>query len=290
VNLGLRAVIFLFLSLAAISSEAHPPWGIAVDHSGNIYIADILHNERGTVWKVSPQGLATALFTDFHAHNVNVDRDGNLYTSHGEGEHMMIRRNVKGTIDTLFFTRDIEKYYGGNSMVTPAGDIVFGIDKYIWKLNSDGKKEKLSNYVLDWNQAIYADQSGNIYATDIGDGRGSIIKFNSDGEATQVASNLITRLDRPYDPHQDVLLGMYVDIKENLYVAETAGQRIIKIKGSRHYTFYKSIGSWFPTAITFYRGKAIILEHQWNRGLKGPRIISYDPETKERNVIYSWKN
>lgn len=270
-----KLVAFLSLLLFSFATSiAHPSWGLVIDDDGNFYFADIMHNERGSLWKLDSNGLLTLLQRDFHAHNVNLDSNGNLIAASGEmDEHFMLRILPDGQIDTLISASDYKIFNGGNCSYTPNHEIIFQAENYFWRINSEGEKEKISEYKFKWNQSIYADKYGNYYGPEIGDGSGKIIKITPDGKAEVLAQNLITKLDRPYDKHNDVLLGIVRSPHGEIYVAELAGQRIIEIGwDGLSRTFYKSVGDWFPSAICFHSTGIYVLEYKQKGGNAGPRI------------------
>ncbi len=268
--------ILLFLCVSIIKSEAHPAWGITVDSKGNIYFADILHNQRGSLWKLTHDGNLVLLARNFHAHNVSLDGNENLISSNGEEHHTLIRFYPDGRRDTLFSTHNYNQFFGGNATIGPQGEIYFGIENHIWKLQPDGTRKKISDYAFGWNQAIYVDPDGIVYGPDIGSGSGWLVRIDKSGKATVLAKDLITRLNRPYDKHDDILLGMTKGPDGAIYIAEKAGQQIIRItqKGVKS-TFYKTEDEWFPSAIAFQNNSAFILEYHLNNR-SGPRIIRVD--------------
>lgn len=268
--------------------RAHPSWGIVVDKHRNIYFADIMHYERGSVWKLSNTGELTLLFKDFHAHNVSLDKNGNLVTAHGEmDEHTMLRVNQSGTIDTLYHATNYLDFNGGNCTYSPKEEIIFGAGKHLWRINEKGAKERISKHKFGWNQTVYADRYGNYYAPDIGDGKGKLIKIDSHGEATIIAENLITKSERPYDKHGDILMGVTEGCDGKIYIAELAGQRIIRINKNSSETFYRSEGDWIPSGIDFFAGDAYILEYKQKNGNAGPRIIKVD-ESGKKTIIFDY--
>ena len=282
---------FIFYILALICCEAllaHPPWGISVDAQGNIYFADIFHNGRGSVWKLNSDEKLELLLSDFHAHNVSLDASGNLITGHGEGTHTMVRVNRDGGLDTLHHSTDHKAFFGGNCTYSQAGEILFGMEKHLWRIGTNGEREKLSDHLFEWNQVIYADALGYYYGTEIGEGNGRVVRIDQSGNATIIASNLISKVDRPFDKHFDVLLGMTRAPNGNIYVAETAGQRIVEINETqRTETFYRSDGDWFPSAICFNGEDAYILEFKTKNGAAGPRIIKFN-SSGERTQIFDY--
>ncbi|MEZ4892511.1 MAG: hypothetical protein R3A50_13850 [Saprospiraceae bacterium] len=273
---------FLYLSF----SQAHPAWGIAIDKDRNIFFADIMHNGRGTVWKLTSEGELVKIFGDFHAHNVSIDAEGNLITAHGEDHHTLLRVSKDGAIDTLFHTLDFHEFFGGNCSYTPRGEIIFGIDKYIWRINAQGKKVKVGDYAIEWNQSVFGDEEGNYYGPNIGTGKSQLIKIDANGKASILAENLIAK--HPFDPHSEVLLGMSKGPDGHLYIAEVAGQRIIKVLDNQQTeTYYKADGDWVPTGLCFFEGEAYILEFKSKGRDEGPRITKMDEAGKD-TVIFNY--
>ncbi|MCW5521036.1 hypothetical protein J1N09_14395 [Aureitalea sp. L0-47] len=289
--MSLKALLFAILfALPILNGLAHPAWGIAVDEQGNIYFTDIFHNERGSLWKLHFNGTLELLLSDFHAHNVSLDVDGNPVSAHGEEHHTMVR--LKGSVvsDTLYSTTDIEEFFGGNCTYTKAGDILFGINKKIWRIDTEGNLSAISNHRFEWNQGLFSDTDGNVYAPDIGRDNGAVIKIDTSGQANVIATELITLTNGEFDPHQDVLLGIGKDKEGWLYIAETAGKRIIKFseEGERE-TFFTAEGDWFPCGITFQNGSAYILESKMDNGYEGPQItkVSVDGSSE---VIFNYES
>ena len=269
--------LFVISFFAFLQLVAHPAWGIVVDENRNIYFADIAHHQRGAVWKLTAEGELKLLLRNFHAHNVSLDKEGRLVTSHGENTQRLIRINLDGSLDTLFQSTNFQDFNGGNSTYSLQGNIFFQIDHYVWKIDADGQKTKHHPQYLKWNQTIYVDQEETIYVVDIGIGNGVIYQLYPDGKSSVLATDLISTLDRPKDKHMDILLGITKGCDGFLYVAETAGQRIVKILPDQKVaTFYQAPADWTPTGIDFFAGEAYILEYRGSALHIGPRIVKID--------------
>ena len=86
----------------------------------------------------------------------------------------------------------------------------------------------------------------------------------------------------------DVLLGITKGCDDHIYIAETAGKRIIKIlDNQKHETFYKAENNWTPVGIDFFAGDAYILEYRGFGRSKGPRIVKVN-EAGEKSVIFNY--
>ena len=250
-----------------------------------------MHNGRGSVWKLTPEGKLILLLSDFHAHNVSLDKEDQLITAHGEEHHTMIRLEDSGAVDTLITKNDYRYFFGGNCTYALNDDIFFSAEGFIWRLNALGEREQFSDHRLEWNQSILATNGGSIYAPDIGNGKGELWKFDSTGNARLVATDLITKFeDREYNRHDDVLLGMAVDLEDNVYITDKAGQRVVKIdKRGEKSEFYRASGKWFPTGLAFKGTSAFILEYEEGGAQGGPRIIQRGAEG-EVKVIFDYQS
>ncbi len=280
-------LIFSFLP----SATAHPSWGLRVDHQGNIYFADIFHQGRGSLCRLTPDGQLAVLLKDFHAHNINLDAQGNPVSAHGEGNHTMVRLHRDGTLDTLFHTENFEEFFGGNAAYLPTGEILFQIDHHLWVIDGQGNKSKYNDHYLKWSQSTYVDKKGVVYVPEIGDGQGKVYQLDRNGEAKLLADHLITKTaKRPYDKHNDVLLGIAQGCDGHIYVCETAGRRIVKIeKTGKTSTFYRPDDGWTPCAVDFFQGDAYIQEYHLEKAARGPRIVKIS-EVGEKRILFDYES
>ncbi|MFI6473028.1 SMP-30/gluconolactonase/LRE family protein [Streptomyces sp. NPDC050516] len=198
----------------AIATRLHYPYGVAVDRSGNLYIADH-YNHR--IRKVTPNGNITtvagngdagyvsdggpAISTRLHYPvAVAVDGDGNLYIAD--------RHNHR-----------IRKVTSNGIITTVAGN---GTAGYV----SDGGPAIGTRLHYPWGLAL--DEAGSLY---IGDGHNHRVrKVTSDGVITTVAGTgtagyvddggpaAATRLFYPY--------GVALDRAGNLYIADSSNHRV----------------------------------------------------------------
>ena len=128
----------IFIIMAAVfgfwlapSAAAHPPTGIVVDRSGNVYFSDL-----ETIWKFSTEGKLSVFRAGQrgrHVHELTIDSDDNVY-----GSDLSYNPGTKGWI--------------GN----------------VWKMKPDGQITYLleSTENSPRGMSIWLDQAGNMYSVD----------------------------------------------------------------------------------------------------------------------------
>ncbi len=210
----------------ATSAQLNTPTGVAVDGSGNLYVADQYNH---CIRKVSLSGIITtvagtgnqgyggdggpATSADLYSPTgVAVDDDGNLYIA-DQSNHRIRKVNTSGMITTVAGTGN-QGYSGDSGLATsaylnsPTGIAVdisgnlFIADNYnhrIRKVNTSGVIATVAGggYGSDGGQATFAyldsptgvtvDGSGNLYIADQADHR--IRKVNTSGVITTVAGD-----------------------------------------------------------------------------------------------------
>ena len=245
---------------AATAAQLNSPWDVAVDGSGNLYIADRNNNRirkvnsAGNISTVA--GTGTAGFSGDGAaavaaqlqspQGVALDGAGNLYIADA-GNHRIRKVDSSGNISTVAGNGTAS--FGGDSgaataaqLSDPSGGVALdgagnlyivdrGNDR-IRKVDSAGVistvagRERLSN-----PQDVALDGSGNLYIADMGNHR--IHKVNSAGVISTVAGSgtagfsgdggaaTAAQLNQPR--------GVAPDGAGNLYIADSNNQRIRKV-------------------------------------------------------------
>jgi uncharacterized protein (TIGR03437 family) len=194
------------------------PEGVAVDSSGNVYIADTADN---MVRKVTTDGLITTIAGDSlagyagdtflaltsevnHPGDVALDSQTNVYIA-DTGNALIRRITNDGLINTFAGTASLEGYAGDGKAATLAGLI----EPYAIAL--DGASNLFIAERQDARIRIVVAANGNIY-TVVGNGS---LGFSGDGAAANQAI-----LNQP--------TGIALDPSGNLYIADSENYRIRK--------------------------------------------------------------
>ncbi len=201
----------------ATSASLHSPYGVGVDSSGNLYIAD-LNNSRirkvsagGTITTVAGNGFSgssgdngpatsASLYNPF---GVALDNGGNLYIADQSNNR-------------------IRKVSAGGTITTVAGNGTFAF-------SGDGGPAISAS--LNVPTAVAVDSSGNLYMADQHNQR--IRKVSAGGTITTVAGNSTAGFSGDSGPAISASLNgptaVAVDSGGNLYFADTSNNRIRKV-------------------------------------------------------------
>jgi sugar lactone lactonase YvrE len=201
---------------AATSALLDTPTGVAVDASGNVYIADS-HNHRirevsgGTITTIAgtgtsgfggDNGSATASLLSLPS-GITVDKSGNLYIA--DTGNNRIREISGGTITTI--AGDGEEFYAGDGGTATAA-------------------------ALDSPTSVAVDASGNVY---IADRLNQRIRVVSGGTITTFAGTSTAGFSGDGSAPTGATLskpsGVSVDAAGNVYIADTDNQRIREVGG-----------------------------------------------------------
>jgi uncharacterized protein (TIGR03437 family) len=192
---------------SAVGSQLNFPFGLAVDKSGTLYIADGLNNRvrkvsGGVITTVAGNGTAgftgdNASATSAELNNptgVAVDSSGNLYIA--DSANNVVRKVANGTITTFAGSNSAGAGYSGDTGTATGA--------------------QLNNPV-----GVAVDASGNVYIADAGN---NVVRQVYSGNIITAAVGFT---------HPD---GVAVDSSGNLYVADTVARRIVKLSGGVYTT------------------------------------------------------
>jgi kumamolisin len=231
------------------SANFNYPSGIAVDTSGNIYIADFNNN---VIRKVTPSGVVTtpygslagtagstngsgnaATFTT--PNGVAIDSSGTLYIA--DTGNNLIRKIVSGSVSTMAGTGGQFSAPGGIAVdnfsnvyvadsgndvirkISPSGTVTLvagqiGVAGYA---NGSGQSQALFNNP----SGVAVDNAGNLYVTDFGNA--AVRKIDTSGNVTTIAGQAMVSGFRD-GPGALALfnapVGIAIDASNNLYVTD----------------------------------------------------------------------
>ncbi len=178
-------------------AQLNLPYGVSVDSSGNVYIADLGNNR---IRRVSPAGVIVSLPGVFKApRNVLADGQGNLYVSEFDANRVR-RINADGTVTAI----------AGNGTRGRSGDFGPALQA---TLNSPA--------------GLALDPAGSLYIADSGN---SMIRKVSAGLITTVLGNGVPGSQVP--AQLNLPTGVALDAFGNLYVADSGNGRIRKLSAS----------------------------------------------------------
>ena len=201
----------------AVNAQLSDPTGVATDNSGNLYIAD---SGNTVVRKVSAAGIITTIAGNgssgysgdggpasdaqiANPYGIAVDAGGNLYIADG-GNSVVRKVSAAGIITTI----------AGNGSSGYSGDGGAG-----------------ASAQLDLPSSVALDASGNLYIADSYNYR--IRKVSAAGIITTLAGNGSNNYSGDGGVAASAQLsepeGVAVDAAGNLYIADTANQRVRKV-------------------------------------------------------------
>lgn len=267
-RLGFVAAGLLLVS----SAQAHEGWGIVVDRAGAVYFADIPAN---AVWKVSREGKVEKVAANKHSHALVLDSSGALY---GTNPHLTLpirsvwRRAPGGSLADLLpptenlplglqsFTRDeAGNVYSAGAWDARAPEVV------LLRRGRDGRISPVAGGSVGHADGIGREARflgidgmawgpyGLLYLAD-----GPYVRrVGPDGSVSTLGGGPIT--ERRWD---EDLLGIAVDAGGNVYVADNAGRRIVRITPTGTVSAALTTGSiWTPTGVAVAGDGLYVLEH-----------------------------
>jgi DNA-binding beta-propeller fold protein YncE len=285
------------------------PFGVAVDSSGNVYVADtgnkriMKFNSNGSfLTKWGSVGSGDYQFN--HPEGVAVDSSGNVYVADTDNHRIM-----KFTSNGSFITKwgsygsgDYQFYYPSGVAVDGSGNVYVadGMNHRIMKFTSNGSfitkwgSKGSGDYQFDGPSGVAVDSSGNVYVADSLNHR--IMKFTSNGSFITKWGSLGSgdyQFEYPYK--------VAVDSSGNVYVADSLNHRIMKFTSNGSFiTKWGSFGSgdyqfYFPCGVAVDSSGNVYVADTYNHRIMKFRIssqttfqvnISYSPINESFNLFY----
>ncbi len=204
------------------TAQFYFPSGVAVDRSGNVYVAD-LNNHR--IREITPGGVVSTLAGtdvtgDFNRpHGVAVDDDGNVYVA-DETNHRIRKITSTGVVSTLA---------GGGTTGTPCSGTIESTTTCRDSHPTASPSDPGGTAQFNTPRGVAVDSDGNVYVADTLNHR--IRKITSTGVVSTLAgSSSGFRDDAGNIAQFNGPFGVAVDDDGNVYVADTDNNRIRKIE------------------------------------------------------------
>ena len=264
-------LLFLASGLAAPSAWAHEGWGIVVNASGEIFVGDI---PADVIWKISKEGKVEKVAERKHSHALVLDSAGNLY---GTNPHYTLpirsvwRLSPDGQLSDVIPPTENLPLGMQSFIMDAAGNI------YSQSARKDGPPELLLLKRTPDGEITALAGSTKGHA----DGRGSEAKFMgidgmtwgpdgdlyvTDGPSVRrvTRDGVVTTIGRGHTVPvwEEDLSGIAVDANGDIYVADMAHRRILKITpDDAVHNFLWTGRVWTPTGVTIAPDGIYTLEH-----------------------------
>ena len=246
------------------AAQFFSPKGVAVDTSGNVYVADYMNSR---IRKITPAGVVTTLAGNFagfadganaaarfhYPYGVAVDASGNVYVA--DAKNHRIRKITSAGVVTTLAGSGVPGFADGDGTVAQFNiplDVAVDVSGNVYVADSENNRiRKITSAGMvttfagsgAWSFAdgegvlasfngiggIAVDASGNVYVGDVLNCR--IRKITSAGVVTTLAGSgvpgfadgidLAVQFNRPY--------GIAVDASDNVFVADRENHLIRKI-------------------------------------------------------------
>jgi sugar lactone lactonase YvrE len=224
------------------------PKGIAIDPSGNLYVAD---NSGDAIRKITPAGVVTTLASKlsanaqnpFNDNGVTIDGSGNVYMA--DSTSTIRKITSAGAVTTLAGTTVVvgsadgsgaaARFNGPFGIAADTAGNVYVADsenQAVRKITSSGAVTTFASTTPGGPAGISADTAGNLYVTATSLATALILKITPGGAVTTLAGHSgsdtyedgIGTAAAFFDP-----LGTATDTAGNVYVADSENQAVRKI-------------------------------------------------------------
>lgn len=228
---------------------SHPGVGIFKDSRNNIYYTDLKN-----IWKITPDGIKTAVVSNVHSHELYMDPGDNLYGEHlwYNGEKLNTWGHyiwcLKNTGELVKIQEPTEGFLSNYSFVRDTSGNMYWVERFVvsrfMKKATDGKISVLAEGKFNFISWLHCTTGGTIYFTE----SNKLHKLTPDGKISLLANDLMSKTTafsmagRDYDGY-----GIWTDNAGNIYIAMIASKKVNRISlDGKVETIFFSNSLWTP--------------------------------------------
>jgi streptogramin lyase len=237
------------VNVTDVVAEIPSVTGLAFDNSGNCYATNFSGNK---IHKISPTGIVTDFVTTNlnGPHDIILGPDGNLYVSNYFG----------GTISKITLAGVITNF--ASNFSNPIG-LAFDMNNFLFVVNNgNGQLSKVdpTGTFITYNfgtgltspyGCVYSATNDKIYISNYGANEIAEINFLAGGAKTTFKAGI------------DACTGINIDASANVYAAQAAPNKVVKITQAGVVTDYAT--TTYPFDITFNDGKLYMANQTTNK-------------------------
>lgn len=220
------------------------PYGLFVDLSHNLYVADTFNN---FIEKITPDGMLSVIAgscpVDIYSNTISTPQLQNTVNLSRRPATLTNRSNIRGKVgfDSLGNIYIPDYYNSSVEKLTPDGKIILIAGGDGNTLNPSYSPELGTKINLDTIQNLVVDSKDNVYIINVlsgvTEGTGTVLKYTQDGNLSVIAggrqnNNVPTYLPQPATKVRlNGPNGIGIDLSDNIYITEGPSQinRILKI-------------------------------------------------------------
>jgi sugar lactone lactonase YvrE len=231
------------------------PQGVAVDGAGNVYITDTGNNRVVDVSAGS--GTQTTIGTGFNApQGVAVDGAGNVYIA-DTGNNQVVEVRAGGGTQTTIGTgfngpRGVAVDGAGNIYVADTGNnqiVIIPAGGGSQTTFCGGPNSSSACQALNGPAGVAVDGAGNVYIADTGNSQ-VLLMAAAGGNPVLICSGWSSPTQSATCSMLGVPVGLAVDAANNVYIADTGAQNVMKVTAGGRSATYVDWGGYIPTAVT----------------------------------------
>ena len=248
---------------------AHPGWGLEVSDTGEVYFTDLVH-----VYRIDTRGNTLIHVSNVHSHDLQLSAEGTLYGTHewydpnsAEFKRTYWKADEQGSkteVDPAEALPWLGVIIDGKA-VMPHSDVHQKYTTFLHETN-DQTSQQLYRQPMGSADGVLSQARWGVFA----DWKvtPSFTYFTSGGQVRslnnnqQVATMIGDAQGYAYDDDSfSRLMGIDVDVDQNIYLADHKGRQFLKFDGQDITVIAESDWSWTATGINHHSSRIYLLEY-----------------------------